>query len=327
MNPLIVYKKSVYELYKDSPDPEVRAYAQENEIKLKKGSEEQKRTLETITSAVQHLGMSYKELYRAELQNLSPEDFAKHDLIISVGGDGTFLEVSHYLHQADVPLLGVNSDPNSSVGFFCSAYRENFAEILENIGTLPRTQLPRLQLIRNDISLPELVLNDVLFAHHNPASNTRFVLEVSKEPISNQEKKDISNEDNKEKKNKKEKEFEPSISYRGSNGILACTSSGSTAWMYQLGEEPFDFSCSLLKYRVRDARGEQGRFAQELKITSQTREGKIWIDGAHLSYDLGLGGVLEIQPGTPLLVVGDLQEKRKKWLKKQKAKETKEVKL
>lgn len=33
------------------------------------------------------------------------------DLVISVGGDGTVLSASHFL-GANIPLVGVNSDPN-----------------------------------------------------------------------------------------------------------------------------------------------------------------------------------------------------------------------
>lgn len=47
---------------------------------------------------------------------LPPPDapfFTMHqvDLVISVGGDGTVLSASHFL-GANIPLVGVNSDPN-----------------------------------------------------------------------------------------------------------------------------------------------------------------------------------------------------------------------
>ena len=318
MNILLVYKKSVYELYKDSPDAEVRAYAAEPENlqKLLDSHNEQQRTLETIAADLNWLGMTHKELYRAELQNLSPKDFAGYDLILSVGGDGTFLEVSHYIHNSNVPLLGVNSDPHRSVGYFCSAHRNNFRFLMKGLKREPTTTLNRLQLIRDGIPLPELVLNDILFAHANPAANTRFTLEVAKKGrngIAEREKKAT------EKETEEEKWKEPQH-YHGSNGLLVCTAAGSTAWMYNLGGEVMGLGSQQMQYKVRDAHGEKPHFTEELRITSQTREGKIWVDGAHLNYELGLGGVLEIKPGTPLTVIGDLQVKRKEWERKEKEK-------
>ena len=51
--------------------------------------------------------MPYDCLYRGELTSV-----AGYDLVLSVGGDGTFLEVAR--HAPDVPILGVNSDPERS---------------------------------------------------------------------------------------------------------------------------------------------------------------------------------------------------------------------
>ncbi len=44
--------------------------------------------------------------------------------MIAVGGDGTLLAASH--NVGDVPVLGVNSAPSHSVGFFCAAQRSDF---------------------------------------------------------------------------------------------------------------------------------------------------------------------------------------------------------
>src|SRR5262245_23118332 len=47
------------------------------------------------------------------------------DLLITVGGDGTFLDTSHYASPEQV-LLGVNSHPQQSHGALCHAHRKNF---------------------------------------------------------------------------------------------------------------------------------------------------------------------------------------------------------
>ena len=44
-------------------------------------------------------------------------DASDASLVVTVGGDGTLLAASHHVGRA--PILGVNSSPGSSVGFFC----------------------------------------------------------------------------------------------------------------------------------------------------------------------------------------------------------------
>ncbi|MDP3640118.1 MAG: NAD(+)/NADH kinase [Nanoarchaeota archaeon] len=278
MTILVVSKKSVYELYKHSPDDiAARQYVQKHEADMKASHERQQRTLETVLDELQKLGLPAKEVYRAHLPE---EDLSTYELVIPVGGDGTLLEVSHYVQ--DTPLLGVNSDPLKSVGFFCAATQKTIGDLLRHLDQTPSTKLHRLQLVRDGTALPEPVLNDVLFAHTNPGANTRFTLDVGGKQQT----------------------------YRGSNGLLACTAAGSTAWMWQLGGKIMPLHSQQLQYKVRDARGEEPHFANELKIISQCREGRLYIDGEHLQYDLGLDQTLEIRAGIPLTVMGDIETKR-----------------
>lgn len=277
MTILVVSKKSLYELYKHSPEDDARQYVQKHEADLKASHDAQQRTLETVLAELQTVGLPAKEIYRAHLPE---EDLSTYELIIPVGGDGTLLEVSHYVRNT--PLLGVNSDPLKSVGFFCAATRKTIGDMLRHLDQTPRTKLHRLQLVRNGTALPELVLNDVLFAHTNPAANTRFTLKVDGQQ---QE-------------------------YRGSGGLLACTAAGSTAWMLQLGGKIMPLHSQQLQYKVRDVLGEVSHFAEELKVISQCREGRLYIDGEHLQHDLGLDQLLEIKSGIPLTIIGDIEMKR-----------------
>lgn len=279
MTVLLVYKKSQYELYRDSPDVAVKNYAYNHEESLKASHDEQERTLETVLSALQKQGFSQRTVYRAQLPE---EDMQCYELIVSVGGDGTFLEVSHYVQQT--PLLGVNSDKNWSVGFFCCATQDTVGTFLQQLKSVPKTELHRLQVLRDGVALPEPVLNDVLFAHVNPAANTRFTLEVSGEQQA----------------------------YRGSGGLLACTAAGSTAWMKEIGGKVMPLLSKNLQYKVRDVLEEKTHYAESLQIKSQCREGKLYVDGEHLQYDVGLDQTIEIRHGMPLTVLGDLEQKRER---------------
>src|SRR3989338_7379674 len=96
---LVVTKRSAFELYSSSPDQETREYALKIQL-LKESQETQQRSIETVLSALSRRGITYDALQRQELDqrvNADPNFIANYDLVIAVGGDGTFLEASHYV--------------------------------------------------------------------------------------------------------------------------------------------------------------------------------------------------------------------------------------
>ncbi|MFH1182294.1 MAG: NAD(+)/NADH kinase [Candidatus Woesearchaeota archaeon] len=280
---LVVYKRSMYELYRGSPDKKARDFVNGNTpdaVGIRNSHETQQKTLEIVVSALEAEGIKHEEIYRAKLQAYSGID--KNDLVVSVGGDGTFLEVSHYLSK--VPLLGVNSDPKTSIGFFCTADAGTFQGILRNIRNAKLTELSRLELELDGKRMPKLVLNEILVAHTNPATVTRYRLSA----------------DNFRQEYK-------------CSGLLVCTPAGSTAWMYNEGGVVMPLTAREMQYFSRGLRGESPKFVKELAVQSLTREGKIYVDGAHVQYDFTLGSQLRIRSGSPLTVVGDLEAKRLKF--------------
>ena len=42
------------------------------------------------------------------------------DLVLSLGGDGTFLKTASMMNDRSLPILGVNTDPQRSVGCLCN---------------------------------------------------------------------------------------------------------------------------------------------------------------------------------------------------------------
>jgi NAD kinase len=51
------------------------------------------------------------------VERLLPEHIKWGDLLISVGGDGTFLRAARLIdEECDLPIIGVNSSPSSSFG-------------------------------------------------------------------------------------------------------------------------------------------------------------------------------------------------------------------
>ena len=54
------------------------------------------------------------------------------DLAIAVGGDGTFLRAAGWIRDSVVPLIGFNSDPESSQGELCTIGPDQTQAKLEN---------------------------------------------------------------------------------------------------------------------------------------------------------------------------------------------------
>ena len=286
-NILVVYKKRLYELYLNSKDTDVQEFMHTpaDVERLRISHEEQVETLEHVVRNLNKRDYNVDVMYRADLKPIIGKD-----LVVTVGGDGTLLEVAHYVTDM-TPVLGVNSNPTSSVGYFSCATKENFAGVIDKLDGYTRTNLQRLHLTVDGQDIPELVLNDVLFAHRNPAAMTRYELNV----------------DGVDKLNgKREKGLR-------SSGLLVCAAAGSTAWMYHLGGGIMPLDSTQMQYHERDQRNAPfGVANSSIAVRSLTREGYLYVDGEHLRYPFGLGSEMLITPGAKLAVVGDLEEKRRR---------------
>ena len=127
--------------------------------------------LEAVCGALEQRGIRFRCIDRDRLRGKLAAD-----LLVTLGGDGTVLAAAH---AADgVPMLGVNSMPGRSVGFYCAATAKTIGPVLD--GILAGRRLPRrLPLIEARIDgkpAPVLALNDVLFAGRSPAEMMRYRL-------------------------------------------------------------------------------------------------------------------------------------------------------
>jgi NAD+ kinase len=97
-------------------------------------------------------------------------------LVVTVGGDGTLLAASHNI--GDTPLLGVNSAPKHSIGYFCAAQRNNVAELLEGAlaGRVRPVELTRMSVMVDGRQASTRVLNEALFCHAIPAATSRYIV-------------------------------------------------------------------------------------------------------------------------------------------------------
>jgi len=224
-------------------------------------------------------------------------DENKYKAVLSSGGDGTFLSAGH--HLSGIPLLAQNTDDYWSVGHFCSIVTAELREFLESIESQPTTTIHRLKMkVANGVNsnggpkiLDELIINDIMFAHHIPQANTSFRYWTNKDP-------------------------DPQF-FRESYGVLVCTAAGSTASMKNEGGIIMPLDQKEIQYHIRGNLEERDkyRFADTLYIQSLTPTGKIYVDGKSIVYDLPEGWILELSFGEPLTLLGDISHKRAHYFK------------
>lgn len=144
------------------------------------------------------------------------------DLVIAIGGDGTVLSASHYI--LDVPLLAVNSSPETSVGALTTISLKELPKKLEQIKNGIKTEnLERMEVLINDCPIEHFPLNEVFIGNEKSYLISKYIVEF---------------------KNKKEKQL--------SSGILFSTGTGSTAWFHSAGGKPFPKDSKFIKMIVRE---------------------------------------------------------------------------
>lgn len=208
-------------------------------------------------------------------------DLEKADMVISIGGDGTFMSASHFLKKT--PILGINSSPGSSIGRYCYLKFEPnssvFLESLEAIlnGQYPPRALDRLELVVENELLPLKIINDVLISESNPATLSRYHIK-----------------------------FGSFSEFQRSSGIWVTTASGSSAAYQSSGGKPFSspneagnrefaFSvrepCAADRLKVLSGKLSSGG---KLSIISAMSKGSLFMDGDYQRRDLPIGSELEI---------------------------------
>ena len=161
-------------------------------------NKEQKSTLDKAIRTLKKYRINHKLANRDKLKKIQ---FKNKDLIISIGGDGTFLRAAQF---ADTQLVfGVNADVKNKEGFFMKANKRNFEkkikEILRNKFTVKK--LPRLQACINDKKIETFALNEFFVGPRKSYQAAKYLIEI----------------DGKKETHK-------------SSGVLITTPTGSYAW-------------------------------------------------------------------------------------------------
>ena len=283
---LVVYKKDAYQQYlQEQQDPRLlrllrRAHPDVLDMQAAHAVHEE--AIEGVVHALRTLRVAFDLAYRADLKVTR-----RYALVVSVGGDGTFLQAARSVQQT--PILGVNSDPSRSEAVFCAATRWTFPRLcraaLED--RLPELRLYRLQLALNGKRLPQRALNDVLVVHDDPATMSRYRLRVG--AIEELQK---------------------------SSGLWVSTAAGSSSAVLAAGGVRLPWSTKKFQYRPRELyRGRLSRAhltggilspRSSVRVTWLMRRGSAFIDGPHVKIPLRFADELETRLSLtdPLRVLG-----------------------
>jgi NAD+ kinase len=113
-----------------------------------------------------------KPLAKAPLRCKSESSLGRMDMLLSLGGDGTFLAGARLIHGGNTPILGVNL---GRVGFLADVRLEELRRILEELlrreYTLRRRMLLRIDVFKgtkkvwNDLALNEMAFVGEVGSH------------------------------------------------------------------------------------------------------------------------------------------------------------------
>ena len=283
---IVVAKRTSYQRYiEEEGDPRASALVKKKDPAVRSWLDahaEHLRTLEVVMKELERAGAQPLLIHRAH----AAFDTSGAQLVIAVGGDGTLLAASHNVDE--VPILGVNSAPKHSVGFFCGTTRKDFRK---HVGLALTGKLRKLSLSRMSVSLngrlrSKRVLNETLFCHNSPAGTSRYILKIGK--ITETQR---------------------------SSGIWIGPPAGSTAAQRSAGGRILPITSRQLQLVVREPytpRGFKNALAraiikpnQRVLVTSKMDDSSLFIDGPQRTISVRLGDEIEFAlSDTPLQVLG-----------------------
>ncbi|MBF0387312.1 MAG: NAD(+)/NADH kinase [Candidatus Omnitrophica bacterium] len=228
--------------------------------------------LRKVSTVLKSLGITFYQQLRGTTFN-----HQGCGLIITVGGDGTFLNAARQADERQL-ILGVNSDPSWSVGQFCVANADTFEKVLKQTLKAPRfIKVYKLQASFLDEKPVRTIecLNDILVCHANPAAMSRYGLAAGRV-------------------------FEE----QRSSGVWFSSAGGSTGAIFSSGGAKLPLGSRVIQYKPRELyHGIQTAYklaggtikpGNSVDITSRMPHGRVFFDGAHIKQTLIFGKTLRV---------------------------------
>lgn len=267
---IVVAKLSAYGRFvEDGEEPRIRQLLRRGDPTVKRWKQAHKEHLQAI------------DVVQRCLDELGTESWVLHGpqtafdardaaLVVTVGGDGTLLAASH--HVLNTPILGINSAPGHSIGFFCAGRLSNARRLLATAlnGETQPIELARMFVDVDGHKVSSRVLNEALFCHASPAATSRYILRSG---------------------NRKEEQR--------SSGIWVGTAAGSTGAIRSAGGEVLPLLSRQLQVVVREPyMGEKRQYALQkfvvpdkrtVSIQNKMRDAFLFLDGPYRQVRVEIG--------------------------------------
>ena len=293
-----MYKKSALELARENNNQAILKLVEDGDPSVAnyvKSHEMNEKTIQNLKEGLLQ-GNWFKKvdfLYRANAETFKKN---KYDLVITVGGDGTFLWASKFVGW-ETPILGINSDSERSVGFYTLTDIDGLDRVIHDLRETwwdRNIHVERLQISVNGKKVQGRILNDILFAATHPAAMTKYSLTVP-----NQNNEYITEE-------------------QRSSGIWISTAGGSTGANLSAGGWILPIEDKRAQYVVREPMknlvwGEEHRLthgfisldrydptaysfrsSQKIEIVCKTRDAMLACDGDTITIPVTIGDKIEI---------------------------------
>jgi NAD+ kinase len=292
---IVVAKRSGWRrLVEDARDAHVIGLLAANDpsvARMRGAHDDHLRTVAEVDAALTGAGLSVERLDGPDVAF----DDEGIDVVITVGGDGTLLAASHNVGRA--PILGVNSAPGYSVGFFCGVRAGHVVGALARLaaGDLPRVTLTRMEVTKNERLVSRRVLNDALVCHVSPAATSRYLLEYG--GVSEDQR---------------------------SSGFWVGPAAGSTAAQRSAGGQVLPLDSEELQLVVREPYNPEGSplsmprlvvpAGRTVRVRSKMMEARAYLDGPNESEPIVLGDVLDFRRSPEPLTVLGLDAARRRFI-------------
>lgn len=273
-NILVFYKASAYEIYLSQRlnilGKKINPVVLKHIRRSRQAHQRHYASLQRIEEILKKYKIPYVKRCRGKTLDLRP-----YDVVMTVGGDGTFLEAARGIRSQ--LIVGINSDPEYSVGKLCVAAAHNFEDILQSIleDNFKTMTLPRLRLKLEKQKMFVDVTNDILVCHKNPAMMCRYYLKV-----------------------------EARAEVQRSSGVWISTAAGSSGAIQSAGGKVLKIDEKKFQYMPRELYdGNKGRYRlnggvlnlkETISVISLMSGGVVFVDGAHVSFPFEHGSTLKI---------------------------------
>lgn len=251
-------------------------------VYMRSSSQKEKQTLSKIKKVLNKHNIDFTA---KERRRKNKNDFKNKDLVIVLGGDGTFLRTSHFINDK-TPVLGVNSNPEKKEGFFMCCNTKNFEKKLNSFIN-KKSKITKLNRLIAKIGNKkiDLALNEIFIGSKKPYRVTLYDLKIGKK-----------------------------TEYQKSSGIIVGTASGSHAWLKSAGGKKLPIDSKKFQFVVREPYSRKLTKTKlkkmilnpnkTIEIRSKMKDGIVVVDSVSPEYKFGKGKVAKIKVSDkPLNVV------------------------